>query len=131
MYTELLKACPRVTSSPFSDELKIYEALPTNIGSFLHRRRDNEIYSLPYVAFRQAAESMIVINFGTDKFSLFNNGRQYALQLKVEKQLESFYECIEYCNGAMCITFDSSKTDRLILLSKLIDIEKMIPPIEK
>ncbi|CDH13268.1 related to DUR1,2-Urea amidolyase [Zygosaccharomyces bailii ISA1307] len=130
-YIELLKTRPRVTGSPFCDELKTYEALPTNIGSFLHRRREDEIDSLPYVAFRQAGESMIVIDFGTDKFSLFNNGRQYALQLKVEKLLESFYECIECCSGAMCITFDSLKTDRFILLSKLIDIEKMIPPVEK
>lgn len=127
-YIKELSERPRQSNFKFDDELFSYEQIDCKVGRFLHKRESTN--DLPYVAFRQAGENMIIIDFGTEKFSLFNNGRQYALQLALENCLREEIECIECSSGAMCITFDPLKFEREMLLGKLTALEESIPPVK-
>lgn len=111
------------------DELSNYEIIESKLGKFLYQRKESG--ELPSVSFRQGGENMIVIDFGTTKFSLFNNGRQYVLSMEIEKKLKGMYNSIECSSGAMCVTFDPLNVDRDSLLKHLIEIESSIPTIEK
>lgn len=111
------------------DNLDSYDVIESKMGKFLYQRPNTG--ELPMVSFRQAGESMILIDFGISDFTLFNNGRQHILSLEIEKQLFGFYNSIECSSGAMCITFDPLKVNRDKLLNKLIEIESIISAIEK
>lgn len=110
------------------DSLKEYETIGSKLGGFLYQRPKTEI--LPSISFRQGGESMILIDFGTTEFSLFNNGRQHVFNMEISKRLRGMYNSIECSTGAMCVTFDPLAVNRNELLEKLIKIESEIPSIE-
>ncbi|GME86996.1 biotin carboxylase activity protein [[Candida] boidinii] len=128
-YLKLLETRPKTSDLLFNDELESYELIDDIVGKFLYKREASG--DLPYVAFRQAGERMVIVDFGTEKFNLFSNGRQYALDLEVKKQVGNLIESTECSSGAYCFTFDPLKTDRDTLIKSIIEIEASIPPIEK
>ncbi|OUT23450.1 urea carboxylase [Pichia kudriavzevii] len=110
------------------DSLEQYESVECVFGKTLYQREEGE--NMPMVSFRQGGESMIVIDFGTTEFSLFNNGRQHILAKEIERQLQGEFNSIECTSGAMAVTFDPLLVARDGLLSKLVFLEKNIPKIE-
>lgn len=63
---------------------------------------------------------MIIIDFGTTKFSLFNNVREHVLSMEISRKLNGMYKLIECSTGAMCVTFEFLAVNRNQLLHNLI-----------
>lgn len=128
-YFEVLRQKPQSTILAFDDGLERYEVVQKLVGQMLHERKKGRS-ALPYVSFRQAGEDMIVIDFGTERFDLMNNGRQHMLQSKIEQQLLGKFTSVECCSGAMCVTFDPLSINQQDILSTLVWMEESIPAIE-
>ncbi|KAL7663557.1 Urea carboxylase [[Candida] zeylanoides] len=81
--------------------------------------------------FRQAGESMIVVDYGTDSFSLMNTGRLHAFNIALKDSADVVLKRAivrsEVTTGAIGFTFDSSVMPRDQLLQALISLEKNIP----
>lgn len=126
--SELFKRPTDSTAPFFTDELEQYETITEVFGKLLYSRPAND--QLPFVAFRQAGDSMIIIDFGNEVFDFFNNGRQYVLKTQIEKNFPGKFDSIECSSGAMCVTFDPLHIDRDELLNDITKLEDSIPPIE-
>lgn len=124
IYLDILSKRPTTTDYKFADELESYKSAEP-MGKFLYTRESGE---LPYVAFRQAGEGMIILDFNIVKYSLFNNGRQYILDNLVKQKLDVL--ATEASTGAYAVCFDPLKVDREELLNHLIELEASIPPVE-
>ncbi|VEU23444.1 DEKNAAC104736 [Brettanomyces naardenensis] len=126
-YIKVISKRPETSTYSFDDEID-YQPVEL-LGKFLYKREATD--SLPYVAFRQAGEGMILIDFSTEKYSLFNNGRQYILDNLVKKQLKSEILATESDTGAYSVCFDPLVVNRDVLLAKLVSLESGIPPVER
>lgn len=131
-YVEYLTTHPDEKHAiPFNDALETYEA---DVGkALLYQREASD--RLPLVSFRQAGEKMIVIDFGTDHFTLLNNGRQHALELMIEastdKELKDSLIKVESTSGAMAVTFDPLLINQKVVLEKLVLLEASMPPTDE
>ncbi|ODV89739.1 hypothetical protein CANCADRAFT_143246 [Tortispora caseinolytica NRRL Y-17796] len=88
---------------------------------------------LPFVEYRRCGESMILVDFGILEFDLLNNGRQYAMDLALQKLPESskakkaIYR-VECLSGSLNVCFDPLKIDVREMLEQLMHIENDLPP---
>jgi len=128
-YIDVLSARPMKTNYKFCDELTSYTPVTSVFGHLLHKRAEN-LKGLPAVSFRQAGEGMILIDFSTDKYSLFNNGRQYILDNLIKMKLGSDILATECDTGGYSVCFDPLLVNRDELLKKIIALEDSIPPVE-
>lgn len=100
-------------------------------SSFLHQESNRQHLGLPPVSFRQAGESMIVVDYGTDSFSLMNTGRLHAFNIALKDSADVVLKRAivrsEVTTGAIGFTFDSLVMPRDQLLQALISLEKNIP----
>ncbi len=120
---------PEDTYTKF-DTLESYESTE-EAGQFLYHSKVGERKGLPEISLRQGGERMIIIDFGTTEFSLFNNGRQYIMSQEIKSFLKGYHNSIEVCTGAMAVTYDPLNLDRGKLVEQLVAIEASIPPTEK
>ena len=115
----------------FKDELDSYETDDVKLySSTLYHRDATE--DLPELTIRQAGEKLVVIDFGIEKFTLLNNGRQRQLILNIENydKSSSFSKSIirtEASSGAMGVMFDFNTISRSQLVDTIIDLESKIP----
>lgn len=102
--------------SPFSDEKTI-----------LHNRKAGT-KGLPFYI-RQAGETTLLLDFGIDHFTLFNNGRQRALQMAVEAKWKCSQGVVrtETSTAAMSVVFDPETLLQLHLVRELAVLENLIP----
>ena len=115
----------------FSNKLALYETSSNKLHeTILYKEiRDNGI---PSLTIRQAGERMILLDYGIEKFSLFNCGRQRELELKIRSydknsKFQKSLLRVETCSGAMGVTFNTQIISRSELLNILIELEKTIP----
>lgn len=128
-YISVLSTRPVTTNYKFCDELPSYKPITSMVGHLLYKREENQ-NGLPTVSFRQAGEGMILIDFSTDKYSLFNNGRQYILDNLIKEKLGSKVLATECDTGAYSVCFDPLLVNRDVLLKEIVALEGSIPPVE-
>lgn len=127
-YLEIISKRPVSSTVAFDDELPSYKSIPL-LGEFLYHSGTRD-EGLPPVAFRQAGDGMILIDYGLEEYSLFNNGRQYVLDNLIMEKIGTDILATESDTGSYAVCFDPIKTDRDQLLAKIIELEASIPPIE-
>lgn len=131
-FLDHIRARPTTESAmEFEDDLEFGTYV---VGSSTLYKWENRGPGYPPVTFRQAGENMIIIDYGVDKFTLLNSGRQHALalafQASEDRALKESILKFESTTGAVGFTFGSS-SDRSEILRKLVELENSIPPSDK
>lgn len=115
----------------FVDELETYET-DNLFDSVIYSRPATE--ELPVFNVRQAGEGMLALDFGIEKFTLLNNGRQRALELAIRNYSGASPEFLksivrlECASGAVGVLFNPKIMARGQFVEILAAIEAQIPP---
>lgn len=114
----------------FKTDLESYD-MKGLYDTILYDRPESD--KLPQFTVRQAGELMILFDFGVQKFTLLNNGRQRAFELALQAydKTSKFFKSIvryESCSGAFGLIFDRSVISREKFVDIVVAIEADIPP---
>lgn len=116
----------------FIDHLEKYDTSDEKLfDTILYERAETD--DLPKFNIRQAGEKMVIYDFGIEKFTLLNNGRQRALEIAIKSyDADSNFQRsiikIECASGAAAILFDTKKISREEFISVLSGLEAKVPP---
>lgn len=116
----------------FKDDLDSYETDKDKVyNTMLYHREETD--ELPELSIRLAGEMMLVIDFGIDKFTLINNGRQKQLETNIllYDKSSKFSQSIirsEINTGATGIIFNNKIISRKEVVDTIVKLEAAIPP---
>lgn len=112
------------------EDLPVYsdDASPSSDEKTILHYREAGSKGLPFYI-RQAGETTLLLDFGIDHFTLFNNGRQRALQMAIEAKWRSGHGVVrtETSTAAMCVVFDPDTLLQSDLVRELANLEDLIP----
>lgn len=127
-FLDALASCVGASSEDFPiypREVATHGSVPEE--TILHSRTAGT-KGLPFFI-RQAGETTLLLDFGIEHFTFFNNGRQRALQMAIEARWSREDGIIrtETSTAAMCIVFDPDVMPQGKLVEELAAMEIGIP----